>query len=298
MTMEQACRLCNLALQEPWQGLINLQVLDEFRDSDGSILNLRSKTFAMSVASLPRGLGELWAVTTLRLPALNSLPEELTAVLQNLTKESFMECIKCVKRLPESIVDHPHLRDATELHFGGSNLVILPERFGELKNLQTLNLSGCENLVILPERFGGLTSLKDLDLRGCRSLESLPEGFGELASLEKLFMRGCASLVSLPEDFGELKSLTSLNLSGGFGSPMSLRSLPEGFGELKALTHLSMSYCYALQSLPERFGELKSLTTLNLHESPAGNFIPASLEAQLKAQGCRTLAWGATYTAW
>ena len=109
MTMEQACRLCNLALQEPWQGLINLQVLDEFRDSDGSILNLRSKTFAMSVAPLPRGLGELWAVTTLRLPALNSLPEELTAVLQNLTKESFVECIKCVKRLPESIVDHPHL---------------------------------------------------------------------------------------------------------------------------------------------------------------------------------------------
>ena len=48
MTMEQACHLCNRALQEPWQGLINGQVLDEFRDSDGSILNLRRR----SVASL------------------------------------------------------------------------------------------------------------------------------------------------------------------------------------------------------------------------------------------------------
>ena len=51
--------------------------------------------------------------------------------LTNLTKESFMACIKHVQRLPEDIVEHPHLRDATELDLSYSNLVALPEPFGE-----------------------------------------------------------------------------------------------------------------------------------------------------------------------
>ena len=62
-----------------------------------------------------------------------------------------MACIKHVRRLPEDIVEHPHLRDATELDLSGSNLVALPERFGQLESLRELNLRMCANLKALPE---------------------------------------------------------------------------------------------------------------------------------------------------
>ena len=46
--------------------------------------------------------------------------------LVNLTQESFMQCIKQVKHLPESIVQHPHLTDATSLDLSHANLESLP----------------------------------------------------------------------------------------------------------------------------------------------------------------------------
>ena len=46
---------------------------------------------------------------------LNRSLSEGFGQLRSLTKESFMACIKGVQRLPEDIVEHPHLRDATEL---------------------------------------------------------------------------------------------------------------------------------------------------------------------------------------
>ena len=61
-----------------------------------------------------------------------------------------MACIKQVQYWPESIVEHPHLRDATELDLSGANLVALPERIGQLVNLQTLNLFNTP-IVTLPE---------------------------------------------------------------------------------------------------------------------------------------------------
>ena len=64
MTLEEARHLCALALQEPWQELIKGQVLQQFRDSGWSILDL-SRT---NVTALPhRGHRELEHLTTLRL---------------------------------------------------------------------------------------------------------------------------------------------------------------------------------------------------------------------------------------
>ena len=73
--------------------------------------------------------------------------------LVNLERESFMACIKQVQYWPESIVEHPHLRDATELDLSHAKLVALPERFEKLANLQKLSLYGCNNLLSLPAGF-------------------------------------------------------------------------------------------------------------------------------------------------
>ena len=187
MTLEEARHLCALALQEPWQELIKGQVLQQFRDSGWSILDL-SRT---NVTALPhRGHRELEHLTTLRLPlrcSLDSLPEDF-AVLQNLTEESFMAAIKRVKTLPEDIVDHPHLRDATELDLSGSRLVTLPKRFGDLKNLKTLDLENCRALVSLPKGFGDLTNLATL------YLDDAPAGRSMPAALKaQLEAQGCES---------------------------------------------------------------------------------------------------------
>ena len=122
-----------------------------------------------------------------------------------------MSCIKHVQRLPQDM-EHPHLRDATELDLSGSNLVSLPERFGQLRSLVTLNLKECWELLALPEgipprilpslycpgHFGasewgrGISSSVVLN-------RSLSEGFGQLRSLVTLDLGWCTQLLALPE---------------------------------------------------------------------------------------------------
>ena len=110
-----------------------------------------------------------------------------------------MECIKRVKTLPEDVVDHPHLQDATELDLSGSLLVSLPKRFGECKSLTKLDLSFCKNLESLPDRFGECKSLTSLNLEYCSNLVSLPDRFGECKSLTFLNLHLCPAGENMPE---------------------------------------------------------------------------------------------------
>ena len=174
----------------------------------------------------------------------------------------------------------------TRLVLSRAEMTSLPEQYGELSNLEDLDLSQCRYLRSLPEGFGDLKSLTSLNLRECRSLVSLSEGFGELINLQTLGLQ-CKSLKSLPERFGDLKSLTSLNLRDCY----SLVSLSAGFGKLKSLTFLSLWDCRSLVSLSEGFGELKSLKKLIMYSCPAASSMPAALKEQLKGQGCESKGW-------
>jgi len=71
--------------------------------------------------------------------------------------------------------------------YGCSGLVSLPERLGELKTLQTLNLNSCSGLVSLPEWLGELKTLQKLELSSCSGLISLPDLSG-LAQLEVRYL--------------------------------------------------------------------------------------------------------------
>ena len=74
--------------------------------------------------------------------SIRALPEGFEKLV-NLERESFMACIKQVQYWPESIVEHPHLKDATDLDLSEGNLVALPERFGNLTALTSLDLQYC-----------------------------------------------------------------------------------------------------------------------------------------------------------
>ena len=59
------------------------------------------------------------------------------------------------------------------------SMTSLPESFCDLKNLKALKLNGDwynMGLVSLPERFGQLRSLVTLNLSECKQLLALPEG--------------------------------------------------------------------------------------------------------------------------
>jgi hypothetical protein len=132
-----------------------------------------------NLAQLPDSLGQLAALTHLRLgycTALEELPESIGA-LSNL-----------------------HTLDA----YGCRNLLLLPGSIDQLSNLAILELACCSGLVELPETLCKLERIKDLNLIGCtnlqgfpRSLEALPRRLNTLrlpAHLQNRF----AKLVDTP----------------------------------------------------------------------------------------------------
>jgi Leucine-rich repeat (LRR) protein len=90
----------------------------------------------------------------------------------------------------------------------------LPQSFGNLSSLATLEIWECNKLASLPESFGNLSSLATLQIRKCNKLASLPEAFGNLSSLATLEIWDCKELASLPESLGNLSSLATLKILG------------------------------------------------------------------------------------
>ena len=144
----------------------------------------------MKLESLPEGFGELKNLTKLDMDyckAMVSLPERF-GELPSLT----------TLRLSTGLADKDatyvilsKILTLTSLDLSYVEIQSLSKGFGELKNLQTLNLNWCK----------------------CKKLESLPVGFGDLKNLETLDLENCEKLVSLPKGFGKLENLQKLNLS-------------------------------------------------------------------------------------
>ncbi|MGL5626067.1 MAG: NEL-type E3 ubiquitin ligase domain-containing protein [Candidatus Rhabdochlamydia sp.] len=166
-----------------------------------------------------------------------------------------------------------------QLTLKDNQLKKLPESFGNLQALTTLNLSCCDQFKSLPESFGNLEALTTLNLlqaltiiylSDCNRLTSLSESFGNLQALTTLKLID-NRLVSLPESFGNLQALTTLDLRCN-----RLTSLPESFGNLQALTTLDLSY-NQLVSLPESIGNLQALTNLNLTSNISLSGLPMQI---------------------
>lgn len=73
-------------------------------------------------------------------------------------------------------------------------------------------MQNCDYLKKLPDSFGQLNNLEQLDLSECTMLEELCIGFSCLSSLQRLYLNGCKMLKKLPEDFHRLSSVEILDL--------------------------------------------------------------------------------------
>eukprot|EP01018_Ginkgo_biloba_P035316 Gb_35065 [translate_table: standard] len=160
----------------------------------------------------------------------------------------------------------------------GRNLRFLPEAFGRLSMLVSLNLSN-NKFQVLSDSIAGLVSLEILDL-SCNLLASLPDSIGLLKSL-KLLNVSSNKLKTLPDSISRCSELIELDASynqliylpTNLGQELvklqklsvhlnKLRSLPSSVCEMKSLRYLDVHF-NELRSLPAAIGNLTNLQVLN-----------------------------------
>ncbi|MFS7910865.1 putative leucine-rich repeat domain superfamily [Helianthus anomalus] len=136
-------------------------------------------------------------------------------------------------------------------------LPVLPEAFGKLSMLVSLNLSS-NQLEAIPDSIAGLENLEELYVSS-NLLESLPDSIGLLLKL-KILDVSSNKLTSLPDSICHCRSLVELDASFN-----KLTYLPTNIGyELVNLKKLSVPL-NKLRSLPTSIGEMKSLQFLDAH---------------------------------
>ncbi|KAI5593651.1 hypothetical protein BDE02_03G027700 [Populus trichocarpa] len=99
------------------------------------------------------------------------------------------------------------------------NLVVLDMQYSNLKELWK-GKKGCWSLKILPESIGNVKSLETLNISGCSQLEKLPEHMGDMESLTKLLADGIENEQFL-SSIGQLKYVRRLSLRGYSSAPPS-----------------------------------------------------------------------------
>jgi hypothetical protein len=132
------------------------------------------------------------------------------------------------------------------------NLIKLPD-FGEVPNLETLNLEGCVNLISIPNNIFGTSSLKYINLSGCSKVFNYPKHLKKLDSSE--------TVLHSQSKTSSLK-LTKIGLHPKAHKGLVCRSL-SSLPSFSFLWKLDISFC-GLSQIPDAIGCITSLRRLNL----------------------------------
>lgn len=189
---------------------------------------------------------------------LKDLNYSLEGTSLNLSKKGLTE-------IPEEVFD---MKDLKVLRLYGNHLDSIPERIGELANLERLYL-GKNDIVYLPNSIGRLKKLEILSIQ-YNELESLPDSLLYLDSLEQLLLNQ-NNIKSLPDSIGRMKKLSRLELNFN-----ELSALPASITECKNLQFLKLNR-NNLSSLPDNLGDLPILRELAVVNSGPLLQIPESL---------------------
>ncbi|XP_042499942.1 plant intracellular Ras-group-related LRR protein 3-like [Macadamia integrifolia] len=177
------------------------------------------------------------------------------------------------------ILQEASAKEFDRIELKGRQLRFLPEEFGKIRGLVSLNLSS-NQLEVIPDSIGGLENLEELNLSN-NLLVSLPDSIGLLINL-KILDVSTNKLPSLPDSISHCRSLVELDASFnsltylptkiGYGLVNlrrlsvhlnKLRSLPSSICDMKSLRQLDVHF-NELRGLPQAIGKLTSLEILNL----------------------------------
>jgi len=145
-------------------------------------------------------------------------------------------------------------------------LKMLPNSFGNLTNLQHINMSTCWSLERLPDSFGNLIKLKFLNLYECFQLTISSELLGNIITLQYINLISCAKIEVLPLQVAHQRSLEELHVRG-----TNLKELPSAIGELRNLEVLKVGGNYfrgklLTLTLPPSVGMLSHLIVLRIED--------------------------------
>ena len=166
----------------------------------------------------------------------------------------------------------------------------VPEEVWELKNVETLVLSGNRLKTVSPKIANLGSSLSRLYLTE-NELVSLPPEINHLTNLTEFYLNN-NHLTTLPNEIWQLKNLKSLDLSQNELTTISplianladslvelcltdtkLISLPPEIGELHNLTKLLLN-SNKLTTLPDEMWQLKNLVVLDLRKNKLTTISP------------------------
>jgi Leucine-rich repeat (LRR) protein len=150
-------------------------------------------------------------------------------------------------------------------------MMLLPDSFGNLMNLQHIDLSGALSLQMLPNSFGNLTQLRHLELRGCCSLTISNETFGKITTLEHIGFSGCSNVNELPPQVAHQRSLQKLDVC-----KTNLKKLPSGLEDISKFEVLEFGGQPSFEMLPTLLGWYKGLKELWLFDRPELKRLPDS----------------------
>lgn len=146
--------------------------------------------------------------------------------------------------------------------------LVLPENFGQLKNLEELNLRG--NIIAkLPASFGQLSQLKSLNMYGVSLTTAMAKQLAKLTKLEYLIMT-MEEKTELPNTFKNLRKIKELSIAALYceGVPVAnyLNKFPEVICSLTSLESLDL-VGHDIKTIPASIGQLKNLKSLNLYDN-------------------------------
>ena len=205
--------------------------------------------------TIPAKLGDLSALTFLRLRSNNQLDGTIPAKLGDLS-------------------------DLTELYLADNGLTgPIPAKLGDLSALTDLDLSNNQLTERIPTALGNLSALTGLDLHSNELTGTIPTALGNLSNLTGLDLSNNQLDGTIPPALGNLSNLTHLDLHSNPDLPDNQLTgpIPPELGDLSDLTYLDLSINQLDGPIPPELGDLSDLTYLDLHSNELTGPIPPEL---------------------
>nr|AAK61318.1 NBS-LRR resistance-like protein J78 [Phaseolus vulgaris]AAK61322.1 NBS-LRR resistance-like protein J78 [Phaseolus vulgaris] len=161
----------------------------------------------------------------------------------------------------ESLTDAKKLRSFFSISQYGRSpwdfKISIHDLFSKIKFIRVLSFRGCLDLREVPDSVGDLKHLQSLDLSSTE-IQKLPDSICLLYNLLILKLSSCSMLEEFPSNLHKLTKLRCLEFEG-----TKVRKMPMHFGELKNLQVLSMFFVDKNSELSTK--QLGGLGGLNLH---------------------------------